>query len=70
METLEMTKEQFFANYEFEDQPVNGFNEPFTEDQIIELMEAWANYLIGLVKSETPVLWSHVKNVMTEHNKL
>lgn len=39
-----MTPAQFYANYEFEHEPVNGFNRPLNEDEIIELMKAYADY--------------------------
>ena len=46
MRTNEKHKEAelFYCNYEFEDAPINGFQEPWTEGQVIELMWAFSDY--------------------------
>ena len=42
---------QFYVNYEFEDQPVNGFDQ-WTEDQFIEVMEAYYQHKLDSVSDD------------------
>lgn len=64
----QMTKEQFFANYEFKDQHIDGFQEPLTEDQIIELIGAYHKHVVETEKNPYRkntqyVEWAAVENV-------
>jgi hypothetical protein len=43
--------EIFYCNYEFEDTPVNGV-EQMTEDQLIELMEAYHQSRVNAISDE------------------